>query len=124
MSDNLAYIETEELQLVEETLEIQEEQDAEQFPVATIVRQVDVVWLKKGNIKTHAFHKNGSFEISMCGQIVLEEIREASLVIAKESNCPRCEKFIRRLSRIKPTSSGLKSVLDLHNQSELKTEVV
>ena len=120
MKENLAYVEAEDLQLEEDTLEVQEEQS----PVAAIIRRVDVVWLKKGNIQTHAFHKNGSFEISMCGKIVLEEIRGASLVMAKESNCPRCEKFIRRLSRIKPTSSGLKSVLDLHNQSELNSEVV
>lgn len=129
MNDNLAYAEIEQLQS-EDILETPENQDEDEDTeiqeaiITASLRQIDVLWLKKGSLKTHAFHKNGSLEISMCGQIVLEEIGEANLLMAKESHCPRCEKFIRRLSRAKPVSPGLKEVLEIHNQSALNEEAV
>ena len=125
MNDNLAYVEIEETQR-EEVLGIQEDQDIEtqEAVVPVGIRHVDVLWLKKGNLQTHAFHKNGNSEISLCGQIVLEEIRDTNVQMLKGSNCPRCEKFIRRLSRIKPTSAGLKAVLDIHNQNASIEEAV
>ena len=89
MDDNLAYVEIEQSQ--------SEMSKENQNPDAASLRAVNVVWLSRG-CKTHAFHQNGSLDVSVCGQVVLEELGAISQPSAKDTNCKRCEKYIRKLS--------------------------
>ncbi len=120
MNENLAYVENEAL-IDEALVDIAEQAESAQSleiqnaEEAVFVRIVDVIWIKRG--QTHAFHKNGSMNVSLCGQEIFEVAKDVNQSAAREANCIRCEKFVRKLSRMSPTSQRLKEILSIHSQA-------
>lgn len=109
MNNNLAYADIDKVQLIPDS-EIQNTDE----PAA--LRELKMIWLKKGFLQAHAFHRNGSMSISICGQETTENFTNINQPDARDAtNCARCEKLIRKLSRMKPISSGFREILSVHH---------